>query len=43
MTAAGRSQNRAGTWCRAAQASACHSGENTANGQNADTRGASGA
>ena len=27
---AGRSQNRAGTWCAAAQASACHSGENTA-------------
>ena len=40
---AGRSQNRTGTPSRAAHSSACHSGEKTAYGQNADTRGSSGA
>jgi hypothetical protein len=43
MTEAGRSQNRAGTWWAAAHVSACHSGENTANGQNEESLGASGA
>ena len=37
--AAGRSQNRTVAPCRNAQVSACHSGENTANGQNAECAG----
>ena len=40
---AGRSQNRTGTPRARAQVSACHSGEKTANGQNAEIRGSSGA
>ena len=38
---AGKSQKRTGTPRRVAQVSACHSGENTANGQNAAVRGSS--
>ena len=41
--AAGRSQNRTSTPCSTAQTSACHSGENTANGQKAETLGSSAA
>jgi hypothetical protein len=37
--AAGRSQNRRGTSCSPAHTSACHSGENSASGQNAATSG----
>src|SRR5689334_6149301 len=40
---AGRSQNRTSTPCPSAQVSACHSGENTANGQNAEWAGLSAA
>ena len=39
----GRSKNRTGTPCATAQRIACHSGENTANGQNAARRGSSAA
>ena len=41
--AAGRSQNRTGTPAPSAYLIACHSGENTANGQNAAFFGAPGA
>jgi hypothetical protein len=37
----GRSKKRTGTPCSTAQRIACHSGENTANGQNAARRGSS--
>ncbi len=43
MFAAGRSQKPTGISCRSDQVSACHSGEKTANGQNAARFGSVGA